>query len=135
MASGEKSPQSLVDKFPFLFVLFIGILVSGTGLLMAFIISVAHIAEIAGWRYANEWVPFQSGYLVSVQEIPIQLYNAVTYFSEASFIAFIFYPLAVTALAFYEVMQGEYKIILLGWVPFFSGVAIGLCSALLIDKD
>ncbi len=111
-----------------------GMALAVTGMLIAFVLCVDHIADLMGWRLERDWVPLRGGFIDAARQLPRALYESVIYFPEASFAAFIFYPLAVIALAFYEAVQGYYAIILMGWLPFLAGVTIFLLSGLLIEK-
>jgi hypothetical protein len=112
----------------------VGVVVSLTGMVIAYALCVEHIVNLMGWRLQNDWTPFQGGFWDTVRQIPQALYECITYYPEASFTAFVFYPLAVVAFAIYEAVHWQFDLIVMGWLPFMVGVAIFLFSGLLIEK-
>ncbi len=96
-----------------------------TGMGIAFVICADHLSEFFnGWNYRNNWDPFSGGYIDAVRELPGQLYIGLKNFPDACFFTLILYPMIVIFVAFYEVVHNDFSILLMGWLPFLSGVAL-----------
>ncbi|MGB4057650.1 MAG: hypothetical protein WBK77_06165 [Alphaproteobacteria bacterium] len=98
-----------------------------SGILIAFVLGADHIAEFLNKRnYQNEWEPFRGafGFFDYVARIPDEIVNGIRYFPDACFAMLVFYPLTVIILALFEVFEGDFTMLLMGWLPFFAGIML-----------
>ncbi len=107
-------------------VILIGACICVMAITLCLIICVDRLSEfLNGSGYRNNWSPVSGHPLDVLKAIPMNLYICFSKFLEATFASILFFPLVILMVPLYDLFYfGDYSILLYGYLPFISGLAI-----------
>ncbi len=113
--------------------LFGGVLVALCGLLGAFLLCAFVLEEyMNGFRIIGDWQPNTHDPVAFYLDLPANLWTAMMFFPWTCLITFVFSPLVLIFVPpIVGFSYGDWSIVILGWGPFFAGIAMFIWGGLM----